>query len=69
VLFTAQQIGVPLGAAIALSVLGLAGPAAGLAAFRGAYLVLTALVGGALALALLTLRPTPVTPGVRLAPH
>jgi MFS family permease len=69
VLFTAQQIGVPLGAAIALSVLGLAGPAAGLAAFRGAYLVLTALVGGALALALLTLRPAPVTPGVRLAPH
>jgi MFS family permease len=66
VLFTAQQIGVPLGAAVALSVLGLAGPTAGLAAFRGGYLVLTALVAGALALALLTLRSAPVAPGARL---
>jgi MFS family permease len=69
VLITAQQIGVPLGAAIALSVLGLAGPAAGLVAFRSAYLVLTALVAGGMALALLTLRPAPVTAVVRLAPH
>ena len=62
VLITSQQIGVPLGASIALSVLGLAGPAAGLSAFKEAYLVLTALVVIGLALALLTLRPSPAAP-------
>ena len=59
VLFTAQQIGVPLGATVALSVLGLAGPALGLLAFKDAYLVLAAVIAGALVLALLTLRASP----------
>jgi MFS family permease len=67
VLFTAQQIGVPLGASIALSVVGLAGPAAGLAAFRAGYLVLAVLVACALGLALLTLRPTPAMGADRLS--
>jgi MFS family permease len=58
VLFTAQQIGVPLGATVALSVLGLAG-ASGLAAFKDAYLVLAALVLTGLGLALTLMRPVP----------
>jgi hypothetical protein len=58
---------VPLGASIALSVVGLAGPAAGLAAFRAGYLVLAVLVACALGLALLTLRPTPAMGADRLS--
>jgi MFS transporter, DHA2 family, methylenomycin A resistance protein len=65
VLFTAQQIGVPLGATVALSVLGLA-HGAGLGAFKEAYLVLAALVGAGLALALTTLRPAPASPAPAL---
>ena len=61
VLFTSQQIGVPLGATVALSMLGLAG-SSGLVAFKDAYLVLVAVVVTALGLALVTLRPAPVTP-------
>jgi EmrB/QacA subfamily drug resistance transporter len=61
VLFTSQQIGVPLGASVALSVLGLAG-GAGLGAFKDAYFVLAAMIASALAMALLTLRPAPSTP-------
>lgn len=56
VLFTAQQIGIPLGATIALSVLGVASRG-GLLAFKDAYLVLAALVIGALIIALASLRP------------
>jgi EmrB/QacA subfamily drug resistance transporter len=66
VLFTAQQIGVPLGATVALSVLGLVA-GGGLNAFRDAYFVLAAMVGLALLLALTTLRPAPVAPGAGLA--
>jgi MFS family permease len=66
VLFTAQQIGVPLGATVALSVLGLAG-GAGLAAFKDAYLVLAAVVVVGFVLALLTLRPAPAAPAIALA--
>lgn len=61
VLFTSQQIGVPLGASVALSVLGLA-VGGGLDAFKDAYFVLAALVALALVVALLTLRPAPATP-------
>ncbi len=64
VLMTSQAIGVPFGSAVALSVIGLAGPAAGLAAFRSAYLVLAAMVLVAVVISLLTLRaadaPRPV---------
>jgi hypothetical protein len=67
VLFTAQQIGVPLGASISLSVLGLAG-GSGLAAFKDGYLVLAAMIGVALALALTVLKPTPVAPAPGLVP-
>ncbi len=63
VLITAQQIGVPLGASVALSVLGLSG-SAGLGAFKDAYMVLAVAVGAGLVLAVLTLRPTPVSPEV-----
>jgi predicted MFS family arabinose efflux permease len=66
VLFTAQQIGVPLGATVALSVLGLAA-AGGLTAFRDAYFVLAAMVAFALLLAVTTLRPSPARPGAGLA--
>jgi EmrB/QacA subfamily drug resistance transporter len=61
VLITSQQIGVPLGASIALSVLGLAS-GGGLDAFKDAYFVLAALVGAALVMAVFTLRPAPATP-------
>jgi DHA2 family methylenomycin A resistance protein-like MFS transporter len=61
VLFTSQQIGVPLGASLALSVVGLAG-SGGLDGFKDGYIVLAALVASALAMALLALRPAPVTP-------
>ena len=57
VMFTFQAIGVPLGATVALSVLGLAGPSAGLTAFRDAYLVLAATVFLALVVGILALRP------------
>ena len=57
VLFTAQQIGIPLGATVALSVLGFAGPA-GLVGFKDGYFVLAAMVLGALAVAVTTLRPS-----------
>jgi MFS family permease len=66
VLITSQQIGVPLGASVALSMLALAG--GGMGAFKGAYLVLAALVAVALATALLTLRPAPATPAAGLVP-
>ena len=56
VLMTSQAIGVPFGSAVALSVIGLAGPLAGLAAFRSAYLVLAAMVLVAVVISLLTLR-------------
>lgn len=56
VLLTSQAIGFPLGTALVLSVIGFAGPAAGLAAFRSAYLVLAAMVFVAFAISLLTLR-------------
>ena len=56
VLMTSQAIGVPFGSAVALSVIGLAGPAAGLVAFRSAYLVLAAMVLVAVVISLLTLR-------------
>ncbi|WP_293903185.1 MFS transporter [Phenylobacterium sp.] len=56
VLMTSQAIGVPLGATVALSVIGLAGPLAGLAAFRSAYLVLAAMVLVAVVTSMLTLR-------------
>ena len=56
VLMTSQAIGVPFGTAVALSVIGLAGPLAGLAAFRNAYLVLAAMVLVAVVTSLLTLR-------------
>ena len=56
VLMTSQAIGGPLGPAVALSVIGLAGPMAGLAAFRSAYLVLAALALTALVISALTLR-------------
>lgn len=62
VLFTSQAIGVPLGATVALSVLGLAGPVVGFASFRDAYLVLAAMVSVALVVGLFTLRLTPATP-------
>jgi DHA2 family methylenomycin A resistance protein-like MFS transporter len=65
VLFTAQQIGVPLGASVALSVLGLAG-SAGLAGFRDAYSALAAVVIIALLLAVLTLRAPPVRPAANV---
>ncbi len=55
VLFTAQQIGVPLGATMALSVLGLAG-SGGLGPFKDAYLVLAMVVLSGLGLAVLALR-------------
>lgn len=61
VLITAQQIGVPLGASIALSMLGLAG-AEGAGAFRGAYLILSAVVAAGLVLAIATLRSPPASP-------
>ena len=53
---TSQAIGVPFGSAVALSVIGLAGPLAGLVAFRSAYLVLAAMVLVAVVVSLLTLR-------------
>ncbi len=59
VMFTFHAIGIPLGATVALSVLGLAGPTAGLAAFRDAYLVLAATVLLALVFGVFTLRPAP----------
>jgi MFS transporter, DHA2 family, methylenomycin A resistance protein len=58
VLFTTHQIGVPLGAAVALSVLGAAGPL-GLGAFRAAWLAIAAMVGLGLAGSLLALRRAP----------
>ncbi len=71
VMFTSQQIGVPLGATIALSVLGaahagLAG--AGAAAFRNGYLGLAAFVGFGLALSALTLRRVTTLGDAPLAP-
>jgi Na+/melibiose symporter-like transporter len=60
-LFTSQQIGVPLGASVALSILGLAA-GHGLEAFKDAYLALATMVAAALAMAVLTLRPAPATP-------
>jgi len=62
VMFTFQALGVPLGATVALSVLGLAGPLAGLAAFRDAYLVMAATVFLALVVGVLALRPAPGAP-------
>ena len=62
VMFTFQAIGVPLGATVALSVLGLAGPSAGLTAFRDAYLVLAATVLLALTFGLAALRSAPNPP-------
>ena len=56
VLMTSQAIGVPLGSAVALSVIGLAGPTAGLEAFRSAYLVLAAMALVAVVTSVLTLR-------------
>ena len=56
VLFTAQQIGVPLGATMALSVLGLAG-SGGLGPFKDAYLILAIVILSGLGLAVLALRP------------
>lgn len=56
VMFTFQAIGVPLGATAALAVLGLAGPHAGLAAFKDAYLVLAATVVLALSVGVAGLR-------------
>jgi EmrB/QacA subfamily drug resistance transporter len=56
VLFTAQQIGVPLGATVALSVLGFAGTS-GLGGFKDGYLVLAGMVTAALVIAVVTLRP------------
>jgi len=50
-------------ASVALSVLGLAG-GAGLDAFKEAYFVLAAIVVGALAMALLTLRPATAVAGL-----
>ena len=58
VLFTAQQIGIPLGATAALAMLGIAGPL-GLLAFRNAYALMAGVVIVALLLVLTTLRPTP----------
>lgn len=62
VLMTAQALGVPLGAAVALSVIDLAGPAAGLEAFRSAYLALAAMALLAVTVSLLTLRPAGAAP-------
>jgi len=67
VLFTAQQIGIPLGATIALSVLGFAG-GHGLGAFKAAYLVVAAIIIGALVIALATLRPVHASPPPTLVP-
>jgi MFS family permease len=67
VLFTAQQIGIPLGATLALSVLGLA-RGGGLAAFRDGYLILAAVVFAALTIGLFTLRRAPPAPGAALSP-
>lgn len=61
VLFTAQQIGIPLGATVALSVLGVTA-AGGLAAFRDAYFVMAAVIFVALAIGLATLRRAPALP-------
>ena len=58
VLFTAQQIGIPLGATAALAMLGVSG-SLGLVAFRNAYALIAAVVICGLLLALTTLRPTP----------
>ncbi|WP_309604523.1 MFS transporter [Phenylobacterium sp.] len=62
VLMTSQGIGLPLGIAVALSVIGLAGPAGGLAAFRGAYLALAAMALVAVLVSLLALRPSSAVP-------
>lgn len=70
VLFTAQQIGVPLGATIALSVLSAAGAgraAIGLTAFRDGYLAVGALVALGLIVSLVALRAAPTTPATMLA--
>ena len=64
VMFTFQALGVPLGATVALSVLGLAGPLAGLSAFRNAYLVMAAATLLALVVGMLALRPAPRVPVV-----
>jgi DHA2 family methylenomycin A resistance protein-like MFS transporter len=65
ILFTAQQIGVPLGATVALSVLGAAGAASsglGMHPFRDGYLAVAAIIGLGLAISLLALRRTPPAP-------
>ncbi len=58
VLFTTHQIGIPLGATIALSVLGFS-VGAGLGAFQFAYFAAAGLVVAGWLIALVTLRPTP----------
>jgi hypothetical protein len=55
-LFTVQQIGLPLGVAIALAVLNAGGPAASLAAFRLAFLVPAVLAGLSLTVVLVLSR-------------
>lgn len=61
VLFTVQQIGVPLGAALALSVLGVAGRSG----FGAGYIAIGAVVAAGMAIGLLGLRATPKEPPVR----
>lgn len=61
ILFTGHQIGVPLGATLALAVLSANGAArtfSGLAIYRDAYLAIGAVVALALVVSVLTLRPT-----------
>jgi len=63
-LFAAQQIGVPLGATLALSVLGAAGAVSsglGTALFRDGYLTVTVLIALRLVFSFVTLRPSPTT--------
>jgi EmrB/QacA subfamily drug resistance transporter len=59
VLFTAQQIGVPLGVTAALSVIGAAGGEMSMSVFRDGYLAMAIVIGLALAGSLLALRRPP----------
>ncbi len=64
ILFTTHQIGVPLGATVALSVLG----AGGAAPFRDGFLAISGLVVLALVLSALTLRPARAAPPAPIQP-
>ena len=61
VLFTTHQIGIPIGATVALSMLGLSA-GGGLVAFQPAYFAVAGLVIAAWLIALATLRRTPPGP-------